>query len=327
MQAQPRPADMAQTPAATAPAATAFDGGDDLVRARSFCDTARLILNAIIDAPRECERDDGRDPHWIASRLTTLQQGAKRARARAVYRSAQDVLSLIHRQGPHMPTDWGQVDGRILVLNKLVIQYTQGLEEVEAETVVEPTAASAAQPVTTTPANDIERYAQARATLRDLLPHARSEERAALARLLDPGLLDGDSPAPRGVPLDDAMPELVQRLLGEGRDYGKTLSVSCAVECVRLPEAERDALVERLYARLSPLIASELPLQGVGHLDISEQNGVLHVSGTGFAGFEMRVAEVSAQQRITPPKKPMINPDTEDLLRAQLSALLDGTAP
>ena len=329
MQALPDFAPQADDPVvAVAPARFAFpQGGDDMGRARSFCDDARLRMDQIVRAARDTASDPGRDPHWLCERLALIQQGAKRARARAVYRSAQDVLSLIHCNGPHLPIDWCQVDGRLLVLNKLIGQYADGVAEVEDACRVPDRAAT----------GTLDAHARARDTLKDLLPHASEGERTALRRLVDWRMdapeteTEAHAPVPSAprFALEDSLPDLVQRLLGHGRDYGKTLSVSYALDGVTLEAGARDAAVGALWDALAPRIAADLPLQGVGHLDIAASNAGLRVSGTGFAAFEIALEDQTPARTAlasAPQPKPMITPDTEADLRAQLAALLDGGA-
>ena len=106
--------------------------GDDLNRSRYFSLKAGMEMTAIIDADRSAQSNSdklakGRDPIWLCERLSIIQREAKRARARAIYRSAQDALGLIQRCNVHMPIDWLRVDGRLFVLNKLLNQYEAGL--------------------------------------------------------------------------------------------------------------------------------------------------------------------------------------------------------
>ena len=298
--------------------------GDDLARARRFVDAARTDMDAVVFAERDRARDPGRDPHWLCERLTRIQTGAKRARARAVYRSAQDAMTLIHCDGPHLPIDWTQVDGRLIVLNKLLSQYEDGLVELEA---AQPAAAKPRRRPDT-PAGAEARYAEARETLAALTARLGPVETPALVRLMEAG-----APVPvepQGRPLQDAMPELVQRLLAHGRLYGKTLSVSYALDGVYVPEARHDALLVDLWDALHPLIAASMPLQGVGHLDIKAEGPQLRASGSGFADVVFSLAGTASPRtpRADDPfaPAPRITPDTEDALRAQLSALLDGAA-
>ena len=103
----------------------------------------------------------------------------------------------------------------------------------------------------------------------------------------------------------------------------------CTLDGVTLEAGARDAAVGALWDALAPRIAADLPLQGVGHLDIAASNAGLRVSGTGFAAFEIALEDQTPARTAlasAPQPKPMITPDTEADLRAQLAALLDGGA-
>lgn len=331
--------------------------GDDLLRARQFCQQASSEMTAIIAADRAPSPlgtrppRQGRDPIWLCERLSIIQSGAKRARARAVYRSAQDVLGLIHRQNAHMPIDWTRVDGRLFVLNKLLGQYETGLNEIAPEA-----EAGAASPDDREMLAETEIYvpfdpveAMARDTLQSLLPHASESEQAALKRLMD---YQPDLDRPNGTAstratdtLEHVLPDLVQNLLEVGREYGKILSVSHSLDDLHIAEGTAPELAQTLFQTLSELVASNLPLQGVGRLDIAPSEKGLRISGSGFETFEIalsqedmssaseakNVQEVDDRPSVLddisetePAPKPRINDDTEADLRAQLAALMDG---
>lgn len=336
----------------------------------------------------------GRDPIWLCERLSIIQREAKRARARAIYRAAQDALGLIQRCNVHMPIDWVRVDGRLFVLNKLIGQYEAGLTDVETElglthdTTAEtatPALAVLSRPLTETlgseetlglgeTLSDETARADATHTLSRLLPHASVPERAALSRLMNIDLTpapprsrdtqsedqsEGATPthsmkdngsvlnaAPKAISVDRIewiMPGLVQKLLEYGRQYEKIFSVSHSLDDVLIDAGSADRVQTRLFERLSDLIASNLPMQGVGRLDICASGNELLISGSGFDSFAFpltervpdrvhdtldtiaRDLEAEADAKlVTPPRPPMITADTESQLRAQLAALMDG---
>ncbi|MGB3455536.1 MAG: hypothetical protein WBG08_02960 [Litorimonas sp.] len=322
--------------------------GDDLTRSRLFALKAGAEMAAIVEAERDPHdatdptRLKGRDPVWLSERLGTIQREAKRARARAVYRSAQDALSLIQRCNVHMPIDWTRVDGRLFTLNKLLTQYEAGLEELERDTPVllaprvpDPADATA---LPFDPVHEI-----ARTTLTCLLPHASAAERDALTRLMDadlapPAREGADEMEPTDAPelktdrIEWIMPDLVQSLLETGREYGKIFSVSHALDDVVVVAGAAALVRDRLYDTLSGLVMSSLPLQGLGRIDITEAGDALRVSGSGFEPVLIALPErvkadvAVAEDRPRPidAPAPRITPDTEADLRAQLSALMDG---
>ncbi|WP_298918073.1 hypothetical protein [uncultured Algimonas sp.] len=300
----------------------------------------------------------GRDPVWLCERLGIIQSEAKRARARAVYRSAQDALSLIQRCNVHMPVDWTRVDGRLFVLNKLLNQYEDGLVELERAAPQEPQANADPGPEQD-PSHEI-----AKLTLTGLLPHASREERADLGRLMDlsplhlssldpdltaleSALTVNDAAASPNAPSAEAgriewiMPDLVQTLLELGRQYGKTFSVSHTLDDVLIEAGAADRVRLRLLDRLSGIVRSDLPLQGVGRLDISATDRRLTVSGSGFETVFIELPErIAAAQNessetngttadaaaMQTARTPSITDDTEMLLRAQLALLMGDAA-
>lgn len=335
--------------------------GDDLLRARLFCQQASTEMTAIIAADRAPNPlgggtlRQGRDPVWLCEKLTIIQRGAKRARARAIYRSAQDVLGLIQRRNAHMPIDWTRVDGRLFVLNKLLGQYENGLNEIEPQQTHAEEHSDLGDTAPSINFDPVE--AVARETLESLLPHASEEEQAALKRLMDynPALNETAEPEPEALPeapasapvdsIEHILPDLVQNLLEVGREYGKILSVSHTLDDVKLREGTAKAFADSLFNRLSDLIASNLPLQGVGRLDLAPSEKGLRISGSGFETFEFSFADLDvtaedvsdqaapdiedklttedAVEKAKAPK-PRINDDTEADLREQLAALMDG---
>lgn len=335
------PSASAQQSAFVGLSATAMSSadGDDLTGARQFCTAAGIEMISIVNADRKSEPKSpvskGRDPVWLCERLTIIQREAKRARARAVYRSAQDVLGLIQRRNAHMPIDWTRVDGRLFVLNKLLGQYEDGLSDLET---LNDAKTNAPDGIDFDPLHEL-----AKDTLMSLLPHASEAEQAALMRLADIDLSSvieqniepippiDDTPEPtsddvHGVPIEWIMADLVQRLLCVGRDYGKILSVSHSLDDVHVANGTLSDVDDRLFERLSEVIAGSLPLQGVGRLDLGPSPAGLMISGSGFPAFDIPLPErvfETGEAPIAAPA-PRITEDTEADLRAQLAALMDG---
>lgn len=334
------------------------DLGDDLTRSRLFCLKAGAEMTAIVQASRDTSHPNqkpapGRDPIWLCGRLGIIQREAKRARARAIYRSAQDVLSLIQRCNVHMPINWTRVDGRLFVLNKLLAQYEKGLEELESQSPPELLTRPYDETSDTTGPTFDPVYEIAKDTLASLLPHAREDERAALQRLIDidPTPVEAETetealphteakPSPPAGPdrVEWIMPGLVQDLMEVGREYGKLFSVSHTLDDVLIAPGTSERVRTRIFERLSDVVRSDLPLQGVGRLDISATANGLNVSGSGFEPILIDLSEQvipSLEQIAQEIEKPVYDPtrhpapritdDTEADLRAQLSALMGGT--
>ena len=157
--------------------------GDDLTAARRFCDSVRSDMSALMEGvcAQPCAAED-----VLLGSLVRIQSGAKRLHARAIFRAAQTVVNAVNDSAP-LPT----VQGRILSLNKLVVQYEGGLDDIAPrpanaehdiqEPVDSPLVFADAEP----PMPDIEaRFRAARAALLPLMSFAQTgADREALARL------------------------------------------------------------------------------------------------------------------------------------------------
>ena len=326
--------------------------GDDLTGAQHFCQAVRSEMVAIIHAESPSRPNvplaRGRDPVWLCERLTIIQREAKRARARAVYKSAQDVLGLIQRRNAHMPIDWTRVDGQLFVLNKLLGQYEEGLSDLESLNQNRASDTGVPDLIEFDPV-----YELAKTTLVSLLPHASEAEKVAVMRLaeidLSPVIEQTANPVvsapdvtkapfapragtapdpqdPHGIPIEWIMSDLVQCLLCVGREYGKILSVSHSLDDVHVADGTLANVNERLFERLSEVIAVSLPLQGVGRLDLDPSPSGLMVSGSGFAAFDIPLPERVFETGEAPTTAPTsrITDDTEADLRAHLATLMDG---
>lgn len=93
--------------------------GDDLVAARTFVDIAHTHLDILLGEKRS-------DKALARRSLIALRAAAVRVHARAILRSGQRALDLIEDNSAQP-----KLDGAFMSLNKLVVQYRQGLEEVE----------------------------------------------------------------------------------------------------------------------------------------------------------------------------------------------------
>lgn len=96
--------------------------GDDLTAARRFCGHAtanmELLMAAIVNNS-VCA------PHILIEYLAGVQSQAKSQHALAIYRGAQNVIDAVNASAP-----LERVQGRALSLNKLIVQYQAGLDEI-----------------------------------------------------------------------------------------------------------------------------------------------------------------------------------------------------
>jgi hypothetical protein len=162
--------------------------GDDLTVARRFCDSVQGELEGLIEAvcAQPCAA-----PDVLIGSLDKIQAGAKSLHARAIFRAAQTVVNAVNDRAP-LPT----VQGRVLSLNKLFLQYESGLNDIaprpaniEGDTEIEDVAPKmdAIFSCDAPPMPDIEaRYRAARAGLVPLMGLAKvGVERESLTKLAD----------------------------------------------------------------------------------------------------------------------------------------------
>ena len=259
--------------------------GDDLYIARAFSNAALADISAI-DA-----MEDSRNPAdmtHVTTRLASIQSGAKRLRARAIYQSTQIVIDGLN---PSLTSE-DNFKTRLLGLSKLVHQYTDGLNEIDrAQNMAQNqhTPELGLEPDTLTQAqNDIDEtrgletqiqssenlYNSARETLSQLMPLARGTEQAALQSLMDYDPEKAPKPA-KGLKIDPQIPleyilrDAIQDALSIARISAKTISVSYDVGQDHIEAAAVKPLEKRLCEGLRALIMQSLPQYGIGHIDIN----------------------------------------------------------
>jgi len=317
--------------------------GDDLTFARQFTRTAAEGLELLAGM------DDARAPEAasvVTAMMTTIQRGAKRLRARHVYMSAQDVLSALHHESDEI------LKRRVHALGMLVTNYARGLSELVEE-----------QEVLNLPQTASDKWETARATLDALLPKAQTADADMLSRLMRapvtiedvqpmgdapateaddssivafPSVLetseieiepvadvfDIPAPSPRvagpQIALDMIMRDVVAEALSVARTANRTISLSYDMADAQISEDLSADLQARLGAALSQIIRQALPEGRVGHIDVNYAGEQLHIMAGTTA---LRVA--IDPNAVTPPSKPLITPETEQGLRAQLAALMD----
>lgn len=247
--------------------------GDNLTYAREFCQSSRKDIEAIVSGicAEPCAA-----PDVLVSSLSSIQQGAKQARARAIYRAAQTVVDSVLASAAK-PT----IQGRVLSLNKLITQFEQGLNEIQPKpansdypSAGEIETAEAAPNLIQGASED--RFAQAREILMPLMGLARDEERGALETLsalsfaplnetntqdidaagglfapqasgvtestVDTAPITPQADSSQIVDFEILMPAFTSEALQTARHSQKTVSVSYAANDVGLSKQQADAL-------------------------------------------------------------------------------------
>jgi len=239
--------------------------GDDLEQARIFVTSALSDMDKLLSDLRL-------DKDRAVKTVKDIQTGAKNMKARGIYRAAQTVIESYqsHSQQP-------KIDGRLMALYKLVIQYSDGLNEIAPIIAAIPAAQSRIE-IPKTHIDD--NYNAAKDTLTELLPLAGGEL-AALDRLLNLNLrLEPESS--EQVSFESLMPDVTDTALRNARGQGKSVSISYAAENLFLDNSqveqvrdELDRIVERLVRRKigTPDQRQIAGLSRSGHIDISATQG------------------------------------------------------
>ena len=250
--------------------------GDDLKVAGEFIISAMTQMDVLLTELRL-------DAERALPIVTTLSASAKAAHARGIFRAAQRVIES-YENGYSQP----KIDGRLMSLYKLVVQYHAGWEEIapgqQAQAQIQQAPAA---PITVSPTADD--YAAAKATLTALMPFA-GQEQARLSALM--GISHALPPAqerPMQTPLtqeraaqqtafETIMPDLINEALRFARLQGKSVSLSYAAEGLQLCTVELAAAYIRLEEIVTDFISrkiatpSQRAQQGLtrgGHIDIS----------------------------------------------------------
>lgn len=319
--------------------------GDDLNFAQKFTRTAAdgLALIAEMENPRAVS-----DAAIVVDMMTTVQRGAKRLRARHIYSGAQDVLSALHHENDAI------LSGRINNLGSVVTEYARGLDDLlQAQQTLSPPKSpvdkwdtaretlNALLPIASPDDADmLSRLMRAPVTIEtvqpgssapfqeaDIVPFIKLDKPASIAEdAIDHEAIEVSAPLPTTtitatesptVALDAMMRDVIADALSVARSIGRTISLSYDMGERAVTELRARDLRARLSKALSQIIRQSLTDDRVGHIDINLAGEQLHVMAGTTA---LRIAIDPSQ---APVSKPLITPETETGLRAQLDALMD----
>jgi len=327
--------------------------GDDLIFAQRFTQMAADGLSCLsdMDDPRSHDAEP-----VVTAMMTQIQSGAKRLRARHIYQSAQGVLSALHHD-----TD-AVLQGRIQALGNVVTHYATGLSELvdtpqakapktvkDKWVVARATLDELLPHATPEDADALSRLMRA-PLAEDIAPAAIEIESEVIAFStpirtdvsdeieLEEVEVTAEEIAPKtpapiaqttsiytaaDITLESLMRDVVADALSVARSASRTISLSYDMGETQLAEDKCEDLRLRLGRALARIIRESLPEGRVGHIDINAAGEQLHIMAGTTA---LRVAIDAADQPVQTPR-PMITPETEDDLRAQLDALMDQNTP
>ena len=243
--------------------------GDDLKQARKFVTAAMSDMDILLSEAR-------REPDLAQAALRRVQSGAKSLQARGIYRAAQTALEAYERSMPQ-----AKIDGRLMALYKLTVQYGEGLDEIAPAASVVSDDSDAASPGP----NMQSRFDAARGILIPLLPFA-GKTAPALQYLADLSLAD-IATAPRtfsspDVSFESLMIDVTNTALRTARTHGKSVSVSYAAGELSVRSSQVEEIRAQLENAVEHLVKTHIEtperraakgLSRSGYIDITAKDG------------------------------------------------------
>lgn len=322
--------------------------GDDLIFAQKFTRTAAdgLALLVEMDDPRAAQ-----EASVVIDMMTTLQRGAKRLRARNIYSGAQGVLSALHHENDTI------LESRITSLGSLVTEYARGLDELLQTPETAPATTltdkwdtaretlNALLPIASSDDADmLSRLMRAPVTLEtvkpdvdlasseaEIVPFVKTEIPEIVSEIavedvppMDDIIVQAEAVKPvqpesaaPSIALDAMMRDVIADALSVARSVGRTISLSYDMGDRMVSDMCAADLQSRLSQALSQIIRQSMTDDRVGHIDINLAGEQLHI----MAGTT--AVRIAIDPQNAPKAKPLITPETEQGLRAQLNALMD----
>lgn len=236
--------------------------GDDLTAARRFSDECLDTLSSLISGGE-------RSGDAIINALEDIQSQATDLKARSIRIAARVAIEdLAHSHSP------ANRSGSLLALNKLVHQYTQGLNQIAPSAQLHPVLSAQILQ------DDARNMQTARETLAPLKHLAKpGAETAAITALLNLSPIDLQSASPKPADLFDViMPAVTGESLRKARHSKKSVSVSYATDEIFMGSRLSKTLETALAALCKGLVERcvEVPLRrqnqglsGTAHIAIT----------------------------------------------------------
>jgi len=296
----------------------------------------------------------------VIDMMTTVQRGAKRLRARHIYSGAQGVLSALHHE-THATLE-SRIKTLGFVVTEYARGLDELLETpgtAPAKTPIDRWNAvrdtlNALLPVATPDDADmLSRLMRAPVTLdtvrpdlkdstpnADVLPFVKADYKDAEPYEDTPNRETFQSPKantlapPRPQPetssttdglfttLDAMMRDVIADALSIARTVGRTISLSYDMGDRKISAQKAENLRSRLGQALSQIIRQSFTEGRVGHIDINLAGEALHIIA-GTTAVRIAIEPKNNSSQTQPKPEPLITPETEGELRAQLHALMD----
>jgi len=236
--------------------------GDDLDSARKFVTSGISDMDLLLTDVRL-------DQKRAVVILSKLKTAAKSMNARGISNAAKAVI-----EGYQDQHQQPKIDGRLMALYKLVVQYSDGLDEIAP--VVTPISDSLMDSDDRT----AEHYKIAKMTLTELLPTA-GQYAPTLEHLMTIDVTEKSEIVPQ-ISFESLMPEVTDTALRNARGQGKSVSISYAAENLFIENSQVDQVrdeLDRIVQRFvkgkigTPEQRKNAGLPRSGHIDVSATHG------------------------------------------------------
>ena len=236
--------------------------GDDLDNARKFVTSAISDMDLLLTDVRLNRKR-------AIEILSALKAEAKSMKARGISNAAKAVIEGYqdqHRQP--------KIDGRLMALYKLVVQYSDGLDEIA------PVVPPLSEPIMESNDRTVEHYKIAKMTLTELLPIA-GQHAPTLQHLMTIDVTEKPETVPQ-ISFESLMPEVTDTALRNARGQGKSVSISYAAENLFIENSQVDQVrdeLDRIVQRFvkgkigTPEQRKNAGLPRSGHIDVSAKHG------------------------------------------------------
>jgi len=238
--------------------------GDDLQQARIFVTSTMSDMDLLLSDLRL-------DKDRAITTLIRIQTQAKHMQARGIYRAAKVVIESYQDQHKQP-----KIDGRLMALYKLIVQYSDGLNEIAP--IMESKPQDQVPPQIKI--NAQQAYDSAHANLSELLPLA-GEHREALESLMHLNLNPASVSVPQ-ISFESFMPDITDAALRQARGQGKSVSISYAAENLFIEDSQVEQVRQELGHIVERLVRGKIGtpdqrynagLPRSGHIDISAAQG------------------------------------------------------
>ena len=236
--------------------------GDDLDNARKFVTSAISDMDLLLTDVRL-------DHKRAIDILSALKAEAKGMKARGISNAAKAVI-----EGYQNQHQQPKIDGRLMALYKLVVQYSDGLDEIA------PIVTPLSEPTMESSDRTAEHYKIAKMTLTELLPIA-GQYAPTLQHLMTIDVTEKPETVPQ-VSFESLMPEVTDTALRNARGQGKSVSISYAAENLFIENSQVDQVrdeLDRIVQRFvkgkigTPEQRKNAGLPRSGHIDVSAKHG------------------------------------------------------